>query len=141
MEIKVLQEKDITPEIEQQISLLMDQLNPLLRPQQLVDVISESTSLYVLCALEGKEIMGIASLALYSVLSGRKGWVEDVVVDQKHRRKGIAKLLTEELIRLSKELELDQLLLYTGTHRKEAHRLYESCGFSLKNSHLYHMAL
>jgi len=141
MEIKVLQGKDITPQMELQISSLMHQLNPQLRPRHLAEVISESTNLYVLCVMEEQEIMGMASLALYTVLSGRKGWVEDVVVDQKHRRKGVAKLLTKNLIRLSKELELDQLLLYTGTHRKAAHQLYESCGFTMKGSRLYQLAL
>jgi len=137
MEVKVLQEKDITLEMERQISSLMDQLNPQLRPRRLEEVTSESGNFYMLCAMEGNQILGMASLAFYWVLSGRKGWVEDVVVDQKHRRKGVAKLLTEELIRLSKALELDQLLLYTGAHRTAAHQLYAGCGFTRKNSYLY----
>ncbi len=137
MELRILQEKGITPEIEHQISLLLEQLNPQLKPRRLAEVISESTNLYILCAMQGQEILGMASLAVYQVLSGRKGWMEDVVVDQKHRRKGVAKLLTEELIRLSREQGLDQLLLYTGAHRTAAHQLYEACGFIRKNSYQY----
>jgi len=137
MELRILQEKDISPEIEHQISLLLEQLNPQLKPRRLAEVISESTNLYILCAMQGQEIMGMASLAVYKVLSGKKGWMEDVVVDQKHRRKGVAKLLTEELIRLSREQGLDQLLLYTGAHRTAAHQLYEACGFIRKNSYQY----
>ena len=137
MELRILQEGDITPQLERSTSELMEQLNPELKPRGLVEIITTSSNLHILCAIEGEVLLGMASLAIYHVLSGKKGWIEDVVVDQKHRRKGVAKILTEELIRLSRELDLDQLLLYTGAHRKPAHQLYESCGFIRKNSYQY----
>ena len=137
MELRILQGSDVTPEMERQISLLMDQLNPQLKPRGLAETITETGNFYILCALEGDKVLGMASLAIYQVLSGKKGWIEDVVVDQKQRRKGVAKILTQELIRLSRELGLDQLLLYTGAHRKAAHQLYEACGFIRKQSYQY----
>ncbi|MBT8210045.1 MAG: GNAT family N-acetyltransferase [Eudoraea sp.] len=137
MEIRILQGSDVTTEMERQISLLMDQLNPQLKPRGLSETITDANNLYILCALEGDEVLGMASLAIYQVLSGKKGWIEDVVVDQNYRRKGVARILTEELIRLGRELGLDQLLLYTGAHRTAAHQLYEACGFIRKNSYQY----
>ncbi len=137
MEVKILRERDVNPELEHNISLLMKQLNPELKPPSLSHIIPESGNLYILCAFEGKELLGMATLAVYRVLSGEKGWIEDVVVDQKHRRKGVARILTEQLIQLSRDRGLDQLMLYTGTHRKAAQQLYEQCGFSKKNSYLY----
>lgn len=141
MDIKLMQPTDITPQVEQRINELMSQLNPSIKTEGLVNLTADASGCDVFCAFEGKEIMGMATLAFYKVLSGNKAWIEDVVVDQKFRRKGVAKALTHALIERAKERGADYLLLYTGTHRKEAHGLYESCGFILKNSHLYHLQL
>ena len=137
MEVRILQKDEISPELEEGISALLKQLNPELKSGGLIEIISKSKDLYIVCAFEGHEVLGMASLAIYQVLSGKKGWIEDVVVDQKHRRKGVARMLTEKLIQLGKEQGLEQLLLYTGTHRKAAQQLYEKCGFERKNSYLY----
>ncbi len=139
MEVSLLQPNDITPETEQQISVLLKQLNPALNLRQVKQRIDAASNVHWLCAREGEELLGMASLAIYQVLSGCKGWIEDVVVDQEHRRQGIARALTEELIRLAEVKGVDRLMLYTGHHRTGAQRLYQSCGFRLKDSHLYIM--
>lgn len=139
MQVTLLRSDDITPEIEQRIAELLKQLNPALGAGELRQRIAASSNVYFLCATEGGELLGIATLAVYSVLSGCKGWIEDVVVDREHRRKGIARLLTDELVKRSRELDVDVLLLYTGHHRQGAQRLYESCGFTRKDSYLYYL--
>jgi len=137
MEVRLIHQQDINPALEHSISILLEQLNPELQFRKLTEIISESKDLYILCVWEGPEILGMASLAIYKVLSGKKGLIEDVVVDQKHRRKGVARILMEKLIQLGQEQDLDQLMLYTGFHRKPAQQLYERCGFVRKDSYQY----
>ena len=141
MNIKLIKPSEISPQVEQRIGELMNQLNPTIKTEGFVSLTTEASGCELFCAFEGNDIIGMASLIMYNVLSGNKAWIEDVVVDQNFRRKGVATALTHALIDRAKERGADYLLLYTGTHRKEAHGLYESCGFALKNSHLYHMAL
>lgn len=139
MQVTLLRPEDITPGIEQRITELLNQLNPALNAGELRQSIAGSSNVYVLCATEGEQLLGMATLAVYHVFSGCKGWIEDVVVDREHRRKGIARLLTDELVKRSRELDVDLLLLYTGHHRQGAQRLYESCGFTRKDSYLYYL--
>ena len=137
MEVRLIQEQNINPALERSISVLMEQLNPDLRSRRLAEIISESEDLYICGVWNGPELLGMASLAIYEVLSGKKGLIEDVVVDQKHRRKGVARILMEKLIQLAQEQGLDQLILFTGFHRKPAQQLYEHCGFTRKDSYQY----
>lgn len=73
----------------------------------------------------------------YQVISGNKGWIEDVVVDEKVRGRGIGKKLIEKLLSVAKDRELSEVLLFTAHHRLAAINLYKKLGFKQKNSHLY----
>jgi len=55
--------------------------------------------------------------------------VENMVVDRNYRRKGIGKMLFEELEKQAKIKECSQIILVTDTEREAACRLYESMGF------------
>ena len=86
-------------------------------------------------------VVGTALLSTYKVISGYRGMVDDVVVDTAQRGKGIGRKLMEQLLELGKTLDLDEILLFTGHHRKPAIALYTSLGFSLRESGLYNIRL
>lgn len=55
--------------------------------------------------------------------------IEDVVVDPRYRRRGIATGLLDELERVARERSCKQMILLTETCRDDAVALYESTGF------------
>jgi GNAT superfamily N-acetyltransferase len=57
------------------------------------------------------------------------GFIENVITDEKHRRKGIGKKIIKEAIEYAKEQNCFKVLLQSGNKREEAHRFYESIGF------------
>ena len=63
--------------------------------------------------------------------------VEDVIVSNNHRGKGIGRKLMERLMEQAEKRELNDVLLFSGHHRTAAISLYKSLGFKLKNSGLY----
>jgi phosphinothricin acetyltransferase len=83
------------------------------------------------------EIIGMASMCTYQVISGFKGWIEDVVVDNRYRGKGYGKLLIEYLIRKGKKKGLSEILLFTEESKEAAIGLYSGLGFMEKHSRLY----
>jgi ribosomal protein S18 acetylase RimI-like enzyme len=89
----------------------------------------------VLARLDG-EIVGMATLASFPLPTGWRGHVDDVVVDDAQRGKGIARMLLEELIRLARERGLRTLDLTSRPSRTAAIRLYESVGFERRDSTL-----
>ena len=63
---------------------------------------SECTRLYV--AKEGDTIFGMLSLVVFSIPTGTKAWIEDVVVDERARGKGVGKELMNHALNVAKEL-------------------------------------
>jgi len=137
MKISILQKKDLTPAIKLEISELFKTLNADLHQRDINDVLAQGNEFICACCWDKEKLVGMASLATYKVISGYKGMVEDVVVSQEMRGKGIGRKLMEMLISEGQKLNLSEILLFSGHHRKPAIALYKSLGFNLKNSGIY----
>jgi phosphinothricin acetyltransferase len=141
MNLSLLQKSEITPLVKEQLRILFEQLNDQIRTIDLDIVLEGSDPTLVICAKEQGELIGMASMAFYKVLSGYKGWIEDVVVHVDHRGKGIGKKMLQALIEQGRQRSLDEILLFTGHHRIPAIQLYTSLGFQKKDSGLYRLQL
>ncbi len=139
MEIKVLDKTHIEPSLQNQISKLFKQLSPDKTQQSLDKLCSQGNPLTLVCCIENDQIIGMASMGVYTVISGKKGWIEDVVVDKEQRAKGIGRKLIEKLISIGKQMELTEILLFTEDHRIPAIRLYSDLGFKVKDSRIYNL--
>ncbi|MFS4418432.1 N-acetyltransferase family protein [Maribacter sp. 2307ULW6-5] len=137
MEIKLLTPEAITPELQSQLQRLYLQLNAELRQLTLEEVMEPSNAIDVAICLHQGQLVGLAMMARYKVVSGHKGMIEDVVVSQDQRGQGIGKKLMLLLLERARECKLNDVLLFSGHHRTAAISLYKSLGFALKNSGLY----
>ncbi len=137
MPIEILNNTDITPSIKKQIHELFKTLNADMDQCDIDKVLSQGNDFVFACYWANNELLGMASLATYKVISGYKGMVEDVVVSEAYRGQGIGRKLMEKLIAEGKRLHLSEILLFSGHHRKPAIALYKSLGFDLKNSGIY----
>ena len=90
-----------------------------------------------LAALDGERIVGVLTLVWYDVPSGRKGWVEDVVVDAGERGRGVGRLLVEKALELARSEGVQHLMLTSNPARRAAHALYRTCGFEEVGSTLF----
>ena len=137
MNIDVFSKSQLNHEIQEQSVLLFQQLNSEIHQRPLNEVLDQDENIiFVACLIEGK-LVGMATMALYKVISGYKGMIEDVVVDRDQRGSGIGRKLMERLLKEGKNRNLNEILLFSGHHRKAAISLYKSLGFQLKSSGLY----
>ncbi len=83
------------------------------------------------------EIVGALSLTIYRVPTGLRSIVEDVVVDEKMRRRGIGEALMREAINLAREAGANGVSLTSNLQREAANRLYQSLGFQLRKTNPY----
>lgn len=141
MEIEILKKSDIDDSVRFQITELYKQLNDSIKQCPLHQILQEDNRvIFAVCSIEN-QIVGIALLATYKVISGHRGMVEDVVVDTEHRGKGIGRKLMEKLLEEAKHRNLDSVLLFSGHHREAAISLYKSLGFTLRDSGIYNLKL
>ena len=141
MNINILQKEDLTPALKKEISDLFKTLNADIKQRDFSEVLAQGNEFICACCWDNEKLVGMASLATYKVISGYKGMVEDVVVSEEMRGKGIGRKLMVILISEGQRLNLSELILFSGHHRKPAIALYKSLGFNLKNSGMYTLKL
>jgi len=96
---------------------------------------SESTKLFL--AIDEDGVFGMLSLVLFRIPTGRKAWVEDVVVDEKARGRGVGKLLTEHAIQVAREHGAHSVDLTSRPSRAAANALYQRVGFEQRETNVY----
>ena len=125
------------------ISLLLKQLSSQefsFSERELAALINDSSSSLFLLFAEDK-IAGMLTLGTYLSPTGRKAWIEDVVVDSAYRGKGYGKMLVEHAIEYARTLSPCTLMLTSNPARIAANELYRASGFEQKITNVYKMSL
>ena len=86
---------------------------------------------------ETSEITGILTLTIYRVPTGGRSIVEDVIVDENMRRRGIAETLMLRAIDLAREAGASGVSLTSNPKREAANKLYQSMGFQKRETNAY----
>ena len=82
-------------------------------------------------------IVGTATLITYRVSSGLKGRLEDVIVDESARGRGVGEALTREVMTRANDAQVLMLELTSMPYRETANRLYKRLGFVRKPTNVY----
>jgi len=91
----------------------------------------------VLAARDEEGIVGLLTLAVFRAPTGLRAWIEDVVVDQAVRGRGIGEALTREAVRLAGERGARTVDLTSRPSREAANRIYERVGFRKRETNVY----
>jgi len=93
-----------------------------------------------LVARDGEEILGTLTLVLYRTMRLRAR-IEDVVVDEAARGRGVGESLVREALRRAAEAGAVTVELNSRPEREAANRLYARLGFQLHETHSYRLEL
>lgn len=85
------------------------------------------------------EIVGALTLVVFPLPTGLRAWIEDVVVDEEARGRGVGAALTREAVRLARADGARTVDLTSRPSRDAANRLYERLGFQLRDSKVYRL--
>jgi ribosomal protein S18 acetylase RimI-like enzyme len=83
------------------------------------------------------EIIGLATLLLYRIPTGLRGYIEDVVVDERARGRGIGEALTWACLESAREAGAPYVGLTSNPSRVAANRLYQKMGFVQRDTNVY----
>jgi ribosomal protein S18 acetylase RimI-like enzyme len=81
--------------------------------------------------------VGILCLTVYRVPTGVRSIIEDVIVDESMRRRGIGEALVRRALELAREAGADGVSLTSNPKREAANQLYQSMGFQLRQTNPY----
>lgn len=86
-------------------------------------------------------VVGMLTLALYRIPTKSCAWIEDVVVDERARGRGIGDQLVRAALELAKQEGAHVVDLTSRPGREVANRLYRRLGFELRDTNLYRFEL
>lgn len=92
---------------------------------------------HLLVARVDGEIVGTLTLVTFPIPTGLRAWIEDVVVDEAGRGRGVGAALTREAVRLARAAGARTVDLTSRPSRAAANRLYERLGFRVRDSKVY----
>lgn len=141
-EIKIERLTRATKEEYKDIKALLPQLSSGadLEEEELARVL-ENKNANVFVARDGKKIVGIGLLVIMPVLVEQRGRIEDVVVDESCRGKGVGRELMEMLLLAARGKGLAAIELSSGPQREAANALYKKLGFEEKETNVYRLEL
>lgn len=92
--------------------------------EDFVDLMKDSNSEYIVLEADGY----VAGAAGYT-FNGFEGYINNVVIDEKFRGRGLGKVLMEGLLNIGREKGVTEFTLEVRVGNLPANRLYESLGF------------
>ncbi len=133
---------EATPELYEALRRLVPQLGahkvPPSQEELAALIYSESSKLLVARDPdESGPIAGILCLTVYRVPTGLRSIVEDVIVDENLRRRGIGEALMHRAIELARQAGAEGVSLTSNPRREAANLLYQSMGFELRKTNPY----
>ena len=141
--MKIYKVEEITDQIVVAFERLIPQLADDLQASSrsgLEALIATESSILFLAEIDDC-IVGTVTLLISMMPSGKKGRIEDVIVDAQVRGKGVAMAMMQVVIDYAREAGIHKLDLTSNPQRVAAHKLYEKCGFVKRETSIFRLEL
>lgn len=142
--VTVSEPTEVTEELVEAFAALIPQLSSSSPPTsraELVEMIrSEADTLFVARDVDGR-IVGTLTLAVFRIPTGVRAWIEDVVVDDGARGKGVGDALVDAAVIKARAAGAKTVDLTSRPSREAANRLYVRKGFELRTTNVYRIVV
>ena len=131
MTVEIRRITEVSDALEEAFARLMPQLSPRLGAPSREELrrVAGSETGALLAAVAGERIVGVLTLAWYDAPSGRKAWIEDVVVDGAARGCGAGDALVRAAVEHAARIGVGKVMLTSNPAREAARALYRKVGF------------
>lgn len=85
--------------------------------------------------------VGMCVLAVYATPTGRKAWIEDLVIDSRARGQHLGRKLLSHVVEKARCYAPCTLMLTSRPSRVAANRMYQAAGFERKETNVYRMRI
>ena len=106
----------------------------------LEEIVASDSSILLAAFIDG-EIVGSLTLVIFSIPTGKRAWIEDVVVDEKCRNKGVGEVLNKDAINIARQRGVKTVDLTSRPSRQSANRLYNRLGFIQRETNIYRIEI
>jgi GNAT superfamily N-acetyltransferase len=137
--MKIFEVTQYSGKVLETLNNLLPQLSPSSLPLSSSDLLKiiQSESSHLLLAEKDDRYYGTLTLVMYTIPTGTKAWIEDVVVSEDTQSKGVGRMLLERAVFLAKELGANTVDLTSRPSREAANTLYKKVGFKPRQTNVY----
>jgi ribosomal protein S18 acetylase RimI-like enzyme len=141
--IEIRPATEVTTELVDTFARLIPQLSSSSQPPSADDLraIVDAPDSVLFLALDGQHVIGSLTLICYRMPTGVKAWIEDVVVDEAGRGRGVGEALNRAAIDEARARGAKNVNLTSRPSREAANRLYQRLGFVPYDTNLYRFDL
>ena len=136
---------EATPEVIAAVQWLVPQLSAraaVPTDREIAEIVSSpATALFVARDRATGTIVGSLTLALFRIPTGLRAWIEDVVVAESGRRRGVGEALTRAALRRAEAAGARTVDLTSREPGEAANRLYRRVGFKQRDTNVYRYTL
>lgn len=145
-EVTIERVTEVTDELVEAFALLIPQLsksNPPPDADMLGRMVASDASMILIArdpALDNR-IVGSMTLVTFTIPTGVRSWIEDVVVDGAARGRGVGEKLNRVALDYAREFGATTVDLTSRPSREAANRLYQRIGFEARETNIYRFSL
>jgi len=143
--VEITEVTAVTPEVVAAFERLIPQLsrsNPPPSGAELERIVSSAASILLVARVSGSdEIVGSLTLVVFPIPTGVRAWIEDVVVDQSARGRGVGEALNRAALDRARAAGAKTVDLTSRPSREAANRLYQRIGFAPRETNVYRIVL
>lgn len=136
---------EVTPELVQAFARLIPQLSKSSPPPTEAElnemVLAQASDVLVALDSDTHEILGSLTLVVFRIPTGVRAWIEDVVVDDSARGRGVGEALNQFALDLARAKGAKTIDLTSRPSRAAANRLYQRLGFLPRETNVYRFDL
>ncbi|MFM8644097.1 MAG: GNAT family N-acetyltransferase [Actinomycetota bacterium] len=108
----------------------------LITKSELAKIVDGDATVLFAARIDG-EIVGLLTLAVFRIPTAVRAWIEDVVVDERARGKGVGEALNHAALAEAKRRGAKTVDLTSRPSREAANRLYQRIGFNRRDTNVY----
>ncbi len=142
--IRIEEVTDVSSDLMEALTRLIPQLSSSwtgISEEELFNVVHDEAICLLVARDANERIIGTLSLATFSIPTGTRSWIEDVVVDEAARGLGAAKALVAAALNQAAALGAKTVDLTSRPNREAANALYLAMGFTERVTNVYRFAL
>jgi len=137
--MEIVEATDYSEHLKKAMNNFIPQLSSSAAPldEEFLSTIISSPCVQLFVAKEDDEYFGCLTLVTFPIPTGIRAWIEDVVVDERARGKGVGRLLSEYAIEVARVNGAKTVDLTSRPSRVAANNLYKDIGFIERLTNIY----
>ena len=139
MSVEITVAESASPELRDALNRLVPQLSSSAKALSDADVVRMTADhdVVLFVAKYDDVIVGTLTLVVFTIPSGQRAWIEDVIVDGDVRGLGIGAALTKAAIEEGRRRGVRTIDLTSRPSREAANALYRKLGFEIRDTNVY----